>query len=110
MRHIAVLAKTRAEYDYHVTRDILPGLEKYHKVKFTRDFDNGSYECEKFKVFYASSAKLVQGLRNWQLIKVGQFFEHPEAHEIEALWEKDKAFRNGAEPTVEVNTDDKNNL
>jgi len=87
--YIAVLAYTMHEYKAFVPRDIIPGLEKYHGIKFKLT-PGGRYEAPLFVILPALCLDDVMGLRNYQIVKVGQYYKNEEALEIVKHWEENR--------------------
>lgn len=86
--HIAILCQDKEEYEIAIER-ILPGLEKYHKIKFIKNHADNSYKATGFIVRPALKAKDVLGLRDYQLMKYGNFMNNPDATEIIEHWQAD---------------------
>ena len=83
-RIIAVVCKDRKEYKEYVEKHLIPILEGYHNIKFIKNHADDSYQVPgRFRVIHVATAVRLQGLRNYQLVKCGRFFEHPDLDLIE---------------------------
>jgi len=93
LKTIAVVSSTKAEYIAHIEKDLIPILEGYHKQKFLRNHADDSFKSETMYIFRVRSAKQLIGLGPYQLVKVGNFHNHPELEEIEQRYALEVARR-----------------
>ena len=83
---LAVISVTKAEYIAHIEKDLIPILEGYHGVKFLRNHADDSFNADGMKIIRVRKANDLRGLGNYQLVKVGKYYNHPELEEIEELY------------------------
>lgn len=86
LKNIFVLACNLKKYHFAVL-EFIPGLERYHKIKFSRK--NNDYVSEKFTIRPALLAIQTAGFTDYQLIKYSDFWENPEAAKIEQQYQMD---------------------
>lgn len=86
MKTIFVLAANLTKY-HEAIPTFVPGLERYHKIEFKRRHND--YVSEKFEIRPALLAIQTKGCTNYQLIKYADFWENPEAAEIEQQYQID---------------------
>jgi len=90
MKYIFILARTLDKYHQGV-QHTLPGLERYHGIKFNKKGQD--YVSDKYVIKPALRREQVLGFYNWQLIKFADYWENPEAVEIEQEHQIDIARR-----------------
>lgn len=95
---IAILAKNLEEYKSGVENHFLKGMERYHKVEFKTT--GNQYITEKYIIKPALKLQDVEGLRNYQLIKYGNFMDNPDYPQIVQHYEKDLELRKIESPSL----------